>query len=176
MCSSWNFKNGHRLSLKSFFTSHNPSTTQQKTFFVSNERYGQNKTFLLWCYGIDFAPIKWYHQFHSSWLYVKILPLWSLLTLYSNVCPSFCLSAIFLSFCLFDLLLIYLSQEALFVLLLVCLSLRTTSAYHQSILVYFSLVFPPNCQTVLLSVCSFLLSFLLYVYKLRKTFTIKWKI
>ena len=84
------------------------------------------RPFLLWCYGIDFAPIKWYHQFHSSWLYVKILPLWSLLTLYSNVSPYFCLSAIFLSFCLFDLLLIYLSQEALFLLLLVCLSLRTT--------------------------------------------------
>ena len=36
----------------------------QKTFLVSNERYGRNKTFLLRCYGIDFAPIKRYHPFY----------------------------------------------------------------------------------------------------------------
>ena len=37
-------------------------------FLVSNERYDKNKTFLLQCYGIDFALIKRYCQFciHTS--------------------------------------------------------------------------------------------------------------
>ena len=105
--------------------------------------------------------------------------------------PSFCLS-VCLTYCW------YIFPRRQFLLLFICLSLRTTvyfdytdstflnlksqtkltsegkktvciSSKHLSI---FSLVFPPNCQTVVLSVCSFLL----YVYKLRKTFTIKWKI
>ena len=40
-----------------------PPTTY---FLVSNERNGKNKTFLLQCYGIDFAPIKRYRQFCSQ--------------------------------------------------------------------------------------------------------------
>ena len=43
------------MTLKSLFT-HPPAT--RKLFLVSYERYGQNKTFLLWCYGIDIAQLK----------------------------------------------------------------------------------------------------------------------
>ena len=35
-------------------------------FLVSNERYDKNKTLLLRCYGINFAPIKRYRQFCSQ--------------------------------------------------------------------------------------------------------------
>ena len=51
-------KNGQRLALKSLFT-----PTLHKIFLVSNKRHGQNKTFLLQCYAIDFALIKRYSPF-----------------------------------------------------------------------------------------------------------------
>ena len=69
LCLFWSlifdlWKNGHRLTLKSLFTCHHhPPPTTRNLFLVSNERYGQNKTFLLRCYGIDFAPIKRYCPF-----------------------------------------------------------------------------------------------------------------
>ena len=58
-------KNGHRLTLKSLSTHHHP------LFLVSNERYGKNKTFLLKCYCIDFAPIKIYCSICFLWLYIR---------------------------------------------------------------------------------------------------------
>ena len=48
-----------------------PPPATRKLFLVLNERYDQNKTFLLWCYGIDFAPIKRYHPFCFLWLYIR---------------------------------------------------------------------------------------------------------
>ena len=51
---------------------------------VSNERY-ENYTFLLWCFGIDFAPIKRYHQFYSQAYKFS-------LHLIYNLCLFFCQS------------------------------------------------------------------------------------
>ena len=42
-----------------------------KIFWVSNERYGQINTFLLQCYGTNFASIKRYHQFCILELYIR---------------------------------------------------------------------------------------------------------
>ena len=63
--SPWNFlpssvKKWTQTDIKfTFHQTHHPP----KVFGV-NERYGHNKTFfLLWCYGIDLAPIKRYCQF-----------------------------------------------------------------------------------------------------------------
>ena len=55
-------------------TFHPPAIATRKLFLVSNERYGQNKTFLLWCYGIDCAPIKRNSPFcFFLWLYIRRL-------------------------------------------------------------------------------------------------------
>ena len=43
----------------------------RKLFLISNERYGQNKTFLLQYYGIDFAPIKRNHPLFFLWFKQK---------------------------------------------------------------------------------------------------------
>ena len=40
-----------------------PQPPTRKLFLVSNEKFGENRSFLLWCYGIDFAPIKSYCPF-----------------------------------------------------------------------------------------------------------------
>ena len=64
-------------------TTHHPPT--RKLFLVSNERYGKNKTFLLWWYGIDFALIKRYCPFCFLWLYIRRQRL-SLYDL-STLCP-----------------------------------------------------------------------------------------
>ena len=99
LCSLWSdFQNCQAFSsikLKSLpynHTDHPP--THSQLFLVSNERYGKNKTFLLRCYGIDFAPIKRYNSFcflmivHKE---AKIIPLWSL-----NSLPLISLSAFLL--------------------------------------------------------------------------------
>ena len=70
-------------------TAHPPPT--RKLFLVSN---GQNKTFLLRCYGIDFAPIKRYHSFCFLWLYIRrqrlsLYDLSQLSVLYLSVCLFF---------------------------------------------------------------------------------------
>jgi len=79
-------KNGHRLTLKSPLP-----TPTGKLFLVSNERYGQKNTFLLRCYGTDFASIKRYDQFCLFTVVYKeaqIHPLLTLFILFS--CYSFC--------------------------------------------------------------------------------------
>ena len=76
------WKNGHRFTLESFSPAQPPT---RNLFLVSNEKYGQNKTLLLWCYGIDFAQLK--DTTHFFW----IVPLWYLSTLCLYICPSVCL-------------------------------------------------------------------------------------
>jgi len=79
-------KNGHRLTLKSPLP-----TPTGKLFLVSNERYGQKNTFLLRCYGTNFASIKRYDQFCLFTVVYKeaqIHPLLTLFILFS--CYSFC--------------------------------------------------------------------------------------
>ena len=82
---------------KSHFSPTATATHHQKTFLVSNERYGQNKTFLLRCYGIYFAPIKRYHPFCFLWLYIRrqrlsLYDLSQLSVIYLSVCFVFFLS------------------------------------------------------------------------------------
>ena len=84
----------NRYSFEHWHYSNFSLTTHQKTFLVSNERYVQNKTFLLQCYGIDFAPIKRYSPFV---FYVLLSAFLSVCFFFSlsfllSVCPSFCLS------------------------------------------------------------------------------------
>ena len=95
------FKNGHRLTLKSLFTHPATHPPTRKLFLVSNERYGQNKTFLLQCYGIDFAPIKRYHPFCFLWLYFRRqrLSLYDIIDIYQlSVCLFFFLFVCLLFF------------------------------------------------------------------------------
>ena len=80
-------KNGHRLTLKSPL----PTPPTRKLFLVSNERYGQINTFLLRCYGTDFASIKRYDQFCFLLLYIR-RHRFSLYSLYSSLPISFQLS------------------------------------------------------------------------------------
>ena len=72
---------------------------------TNNKTIHWNKTFLLQCYGIDFAPIKRYHPFCFFMIVfkdAKIIPSWSLSTVCSLfVCLHFlfvCLSSFY--FCL----------------------------------------------------------------------------
>ena len=86
MCQK-DLKNGHRLTLKSLFTTH----PTMKLFLVSYERYGQINTFLLRYYGTNFASIKRYDQFCLFTVVYKeaqIHPLLTLFILFS--CYSFC--------------------------------------------------------------------------------------
>ena len=48
-----------------------PPTRHQKTFFCLIWKYGKNKTFLLRCYGTNFALIKRYRPFCFLWLYIR---------------------------------------------------------------------------------------------------------
>ena len=81
-------KNGHRLTVKSLFTTTTPT---MKLFLVSNERYGQINTFLLRYYGTDFASIKRYDQFCLFTVVYKEAQIHPLLTLSILLsCYSFC--------------------------------------------------------------------------------------
>ena len=103
------FKNGHRLTLKSLFTNHPP-----ENFLVSNERYGQNKTFLLQCYDIDFSPFKRYRPFWFWWWYLRRLRfslcdlsvyMSVLLSTGISVCWSFCVCFFFFLYFIFSVFL-----------------------------------------------------------------------
>ena len=112
---------GQRLTLKSLSTTHHPPPPTMKLFLVSNERYGQINTFLLWYYGTDFASIKRYDQFCLFTVLYKEAQFHPLLTLFILFsCYSFCshclpsspslcpLSACSLSLSLLSLCLLYL--------------------------------------------------------------------
>ena len=80
-------KNGHRLTLKSLFT----TTPTIKLFLVLYERYGQINTFLLRYYGTDFASIKRYDQFCLFTVVYKEAQIHPLLTQFIQFsCYSFC--------------------------------------------------------------------------------------
>ena len=135
-----------------------------KLFWVSNERFGQNKTFLLRCYGIDFAPIKRYHPFCFLWLYIRrqrlsLYDLFQLSVLYLSVCLIFflCACLCWLSICLSFLF-----------FLSVCLFPFCLSFFSFCPSVYFFLVFffplVSRCFTPLNRAWPWRMSDLVYLY------------
>ena len=161
----WSLKKLTQTDTKVIFQAPPPPT--RKLFLVSNERYGQNKTFLLQCYCIDFAPIKRYRPFCFLWLYIRR----QRLTLYDLsqlifICVSvffFFLSSLFFrlvhlyffSFCIMSVFFFLYVRFFLFVclsfLLYVCLFLHSVCLL--------SFVF---CLSIFLSHCLF--SFWLFIF------------
>ena len=129
-------KNGHRLTLKSLFT-----MPTMKLFLVSNERYGQINTFLLWYYGTDFALIKRYDQFCFLLLYIRrhSFFLLSALCCLSHCCLSLVSTLSLCSYSLSTLLSLFSLSGFLSLLFIYLLSFFFLSAHSLFFLCLFSI-------------------------------------